>query len=216
MTTNQLRRQAALAHYYAAPNFCRECGTVILVPEGVKVKLIRIKHFCNRACANRFNNRSRMIPQTERVNRERTRRSHRLLPSVCQHCGQETRSREGRRKLCDTCYRSFRFPDGVTFPERTKQELFARRSSWQSARSSIRNHAHRIYCQSGKPLACLVCGYATHVDIAHLRPVNSFPDAATIHEINDISNLIPLCPNHHWELDNGILSRACLESLRGS
>lgn len=25
-------------------------------------------------------------------------------------------------------------------------------------------------------------------------------------EINDINNLIGLCPNHHWELDHNLLS----------
>jgi predicted restriction endonuclease len=24
-------------------------------------------------------------------------------------------------------------------------------------------------------------------------------------EVNDLSNLVYLCPNHHWELDNGII-----------
>ena len=32
-----------------------------------------------------------------------------------------------------------------------------------------------------------------------------FDDNNTIAEINDISNLIGLCPNHHWEYDNGLL-----------
>ena len=27
----------------------------------------------------------------------------------------------------------------------------------------------------------------------------------TIEEINNINNLIGLCPNHHWEYDNGLL-----------
>lgn len=32
-----------------------------------------------------------------------------------------------------------------------------------------------------------------------------FDDEALVKEINDIENLVPLCPNHHWEFDNKIL-----------
>src|SRR5437773_359356 len=129
MTTNQLRRQVALEHYYAAPNYCRECGVVIRVPEGVKITTIRVKFFCNRICANRFNNRLRVAPLPKQKNRERPRRSNRILGSICQRCGTETFSRDGRRKYCDSCYWQYRFPDGIRFPNRTKGELFARRAS---------------------------------------------------------------------------------------
>jgi len=38
--------------------------------------------------------------------------------------------------------------------------------------------------------------------------VSDFPDAALIAEINDIANLVALCPNHHWEFDHGVLTLA--------
>ena len=37
------------------------------------------------------------------------------------------------------------------------------------------------------------------------RPVSEFYENTPIFEINSITNLIALCPNHHWEYDNGIL-----------
>lgn len=52
---------------------------------------------------------------------------------------------------------------------------------------------------------CDICGYSNHVEIAHLRAVASFPDSATIREVNSRDNVMGLCPNHHWEFDNGIL-----------
>jgi predicted restriction endonuclease len=115
-------------------------------------------------------------------------------------------SSEGRRKYCEQCYQLYRFPEGIRFEEATKGDLFRRRCNWQSARSSIRNHASRVFAQSGLPLVCHICGYFHHVQIAHRRPVSDFPDSAIMKEINDIANLIALCPNHHWELDHGILN----------
>ena len=46
---------------------------------------------------------------------------------------------------------------------------------------------------------CVVCEYEVHVEAAHLTPK---------HELSDdrVENGAPLCPNHHWELDNGNLS----------
>ena len=47
--------------------------------------------------------------------------------------------------------------------------------------------------------------YNKHIEIAHKKAVSDFDDSATIAEINDINNLIALCPNCHWEFDNGLL-----------
>jgi hypothetical protein len=84
----------------------------------------------------------------------------------------------------------------------TKGDLFNRRKNYQSARSTIRDHANDIYCKSHTTLACERCGYDKHIEVAHRRSVSSFPSTAFIAEINDPSNLIGLCPNCHWEFDN--------------
>lgn len=84
----------------------------------------------------------------------------------------------------------------------TKEELFSRRENYQSARSSIRKNATDTYKNSDKPKCCLVCGYSKTYEVAHIKGVADFNGNSLISEINDISNLIALCPNHHWEYDN--------------
>jgi hypothetical protein len=64
---------------------------------------------------------------------------------------------------------------------------------------------HHVRHFSPKFDSCAVCGYDKHVETAHIKAVASFPDTATIREINAPSNLVGLCPNHHWEFDNGLL-----------
>lgn len=88
---------------------------------------------------------------------------------------------------------------------KTKGELLNNRKNYQSYRSSIRKIAENIYKSSGKPCCCAKCGYSTHIEIAHIKPVSDFENSTTIAEINSIDNLIALCPNHHWEYDHGIL-----------
>jgi predicted restriction endonuclease len=52
---------------------------------------------------------------------------------------------------------------------------------------------------------CAICGYDLHIDICHIKPIKDFPDDAYIADINNTTNLIALCKNHHWELDHGLL-----------
>lgn len=51
-------------------------------------------------------------------------------------------------------------------------------------------------------LPCAKCGYEKHVELAHIQPLSSFPDSASLGEIHASTNVIQLCPNCHWELDN--------------
>lgn len=87
----------------------------------------------------------------------------------------------------------------------TKSELKDRYTSILDIHSTIRQHSRKIYEKSNKPKICFVCGYDLHVDICHINDVQSFQDNITMKEINDITNLIALCKNHHWEFDNGYL-----------
>jgi hypothetical protein len=89
--------------------------------------------------------------------------------------------------------------------DKTKQELFENRKNWQSARSAIQKNARSVYFDNTISPKCEKCGYTHHVEVAHIKPVSEFSETATIREINSIDNLIGLCPNHHWEYDNGIL-----------
>lgn len=89
--------------------------------------------------------------------------------------------------------------------DKTKGELFSSRKNWQSARSAIRKLAEAAFKESNPSPKCAICGYHHHVEVAHIKAVSQFEDSATIREINSIDNLIGLCPNHHWEYDNGIL-----------
>lgn len=69
----------------------------------------------------------------------------------------------------------------------------------------IRRLSRNKYLASDKPKCCVVCGYDTHFDVAHIKDIKSFSDDSLISDVNSIDNLIALCKNHHWEFDNGLL-----------
>ena len=176
----KILRAQSIKLYNASPNMCLLCKEPIPVRDGERVAEVRRRKFCTRSHAASFNNVGRCrVPKKVHL---------------CLGCGSTIRLGS---KLCKLCC-------GSKLHTTSKGELFARRKNWQSARSSIRRHAALVYAASGLPMQCAFCKYDRHVDIAHLRPVSSFPDSATIVEINALSNLIPLCPNHHWEHDHGM------------
>ena len=97
--------------------------------------------------------------------------------------------------------------------EMTKGELLLNRSSYQSYRSAIRKDADKTFKKEDGNCACCICGYNKHVQIAHIKPVSSFKETDLIGEINNIKNLVPLCPNHHWEYDNDKMDAQDLEKI---
>jgi len=71
--------------------------------------------------------------------------------------------------------------------------------------SHARGHARKHALSSAIPHRCTVCGYTTHVQVCHIKALSEFPESASTAEINSDYNLTYLCPNHHWEFDNGYL-----------
>ena len=87
--------------------------------------------------------------------------------------------------------------------ERTLKESEIRKDAGKYQR--IRNNAQTIVNKAGIERKCFVCGYKKHVEVCHKKGIGSFSPDTKIKQINDLSNLILLCPTHHWELDHGLL-----------
>jgi hypothetical protein len=178
-----VERERAIERYYQNPNYCKQCGNLIKVRENERVADVKMKVFCNHSCRAIYYNVSRKKP----------------INNCCPICKKKI---SPYAKYCREHHR-IEMPDYRGL--KTKGELFKSRKNYQSARSAIRQHAELVYARSGKQKVCKICGYSNHAEISHIKSVSSFPDTALISEINDINNLIALCPNHHWEFDNGLL-----------
>lgn len=85
----------------------------------------------------------------------------------------------------------------------TKKEFFEIKGVYYKFRAIIRRHAHYVYNKNGGEQQCKICGYDKHVEVCHIKSVSSFEENDLIVEINSFENLVGLCPNHHWEFDNG-------------
>lgn len=93
----------------------------------------------------------------------------------------------------------------ISLEDSRKIDLFIRSKNWQSARSTIQQAARNKYRNSNKSKICVICGYDKYYEVCHINSVSNFDNDTLIGEINNLDNLIALCPNCHWEFDNGLL-----------
>ena len=190
----QITRNYYIDLYNDNPNYCKQCGKIIPVNDRQKPSAIKKKKFCDRSCAAKFNN----------VGKNRWADKPRVTTDICKVCGKVIHLKPCptgsmvRRSICDTCYVG-------RLHKKTKDEVFQDADHWMTARATITKDAQRSFKKSGRERRCAVCGYKIHTHVCHIRDIKDFPGDATISEINDISNLVTLCPNHHWEFDHGLL-----------
>jgi 5-methylcytosine-specific restriction endonuclease McrA len=147
--------------------------------------------FCSKSCSASFNNK---------LYRKRN------LEGSCKSCGESISS---ARTYCSAKCRVSSGVGGATispfsevYISRTKGDIRGSRSYQKSSR--IRDHARQVV--KDREQICQNCGYSKHVHTCHITPILSFSDSATIGEINSHTNLVILCPNCHWEFDNGQLN----------
>lgn len=175
-----------IKEYNNNPNYCLNCGKPILWIEGGPVlSSVKEKKFCNRSCAAIYNN----------THREKKK-------YYCEKCG--TLIAEGfnnytGRRLCDDCN-----PNKMDWSKITYGEAKTKRT--YQVNSRIRELARTAYEKSDKPKKCVHCGYDKYYEIHHIKNISSFDDSTPVSEINNLDNLIALCPNCHWEIEHGIFS----------
>lgn len=174
---------------------CPVCNEAFETLGGTKEKTL-----CSRNCSNLLF-----------AQRAQEKRNVKKVELLCLKCGTNPvpigkNGRSRPNKVCHTCapHNMDKNPLKIAITRQTKGDLFAKSKSWQSARSTLQGHARSVLVFTRK-LRCHLCGYAKHVHTSHIKPVSTFSDDTLIGIINHPDNLVPLCPNHHWEFDAGLL-----------
>lgn len=140
--------------------------------------------FCSRSCS--------AISTNKAVHR-------RKLTRRCRGCNKLVRA---DRMYCPGCIQLGRHKSGHTHISLARLDTYSKGTD-ANRYCSIRANAK--ICAKVLPNKCAVCGYDKHVQVAHIKSISQFPPDTLVATINDIRNLIKLCPNHHWELDHGQL-----------
>lgn len=135
-------------------------------------------HFCCRSCAATYNNKIF-----------------------------KKRKPEGKCLICNipissSLRRCFKHKRTLRPLDTTIEDLLNKRGSPTNLYAAIRDHARQIAKRYNLLNKCKVCNYNTHVVTCHIKPISSYSKDTLISVVNDVTNLIGLCPNHHWELDH--------------
>ena len=69
----------------------------------------------------------------------------------------------------------------------------------------IRQVARNFKIKEGKPKLCSICGFKHHVEVCHIKAISSFSTDTKISVVNNLNNLIYLCPNHHYMFDHDLI-----------
>lgn len=169
--------------YNLNPNICLNCGQPILCSDNEKLSNVRRKKFCNLSCSATYH-----------------RKNKQKKGYYCQKCGNLIGygyEEFHRRKYCDACH-----PNNVDWSKKTYKEMKQVRN--YQINSRIRELARNKFNKEHPNAKCMICGYDKHIEIHHIKSISTFPDDALISEINSDSNLVALCPNCHWEVENGV------------
>ena len=169
---------------------CQQCGKEI-PPRAGRKTCNKGRKFCCKPCYWKNIKGSAFGVQQKRK------------PRFCKHCGKETThlpkvGSGSKRTVCDDCLLP-RFTRDIN--DTLKKDV---------SKGVIKLHAKVVLDQTHKPKICVICGYNLHVERCHIKAISSFPTNTRLGIINSPDNLIYCCPNHHWELDHGILPKETL------
>ena len=110
--------------------------------------------------------------------------------SYCLKCKEEYNNRFDNQTIADVIYTQHNKANAFSLI-RTRARAIAKKQQW---------------------ISCRNCKYNKHIQIAHIVAIAEFPEDTLVSIVNSIDNLVPLCPNCHWELDNGDLTLARIDS----
>lgn len=167
----------AVERYRASPVICRHCKEIVPLRPGVKPSEIKRLKFCSRSCAAKHNNLAGFA-------QKRFKKPRKII--LCRRCNAPVMV--PRRVFCTSC-------------NKTRSILVTLGNKPIGKCTPAQRSIHAKFIMRAVPRVCR-CGYAKHVEVCHIRAVRSFPKETLLREVNDIDNLLHLCPNCHWEFDH--------------
>ena len=174
----------SMKHNTSTNGICQKCQQPF-------IKKTYNQKFCNFNCGNSF----------------RAKRWSENNKNVCKQCGD---SIHFQSEYCVECYRKDK-SDNAESRNFTLRQVhkhasnLGRHPSWVN--SEVRTYA-RSWNKHLKGLPCQKCAYNKHTEFCHITAITAFNLSTKLSIINAPENLFILCPNCHWEFDNGLLNQA--------
>mgnify|MGYP000873201064 CR=1 FL=1 len=142
--------------------------------------------YCSRSCSAKYTNTH--FPKRK------------LTQTYCKHCGANLnrKNTNDQRTVCDDCKPNIN-------DTKTLGDLIYHNHHKSSAFALVRSRARSILNRERITKECIICKYNLHVEVCHIKAISLYSLDTLVSEINNLNNLVYLCPNHHWEFDNKLL-----------
>lgn len=174
---------------------CKTCEKEVKKSSSVIRRNKTGNFFCNQKCSSAHNNKGVIR------NPKKTR--------VCNRCDKEYQTISSgedihtSKLICRECASI-----NIDYKSMAKGEYEKTLSETAKKNASLNTHIRAFnnsWNKDLKSLPCQKCSYHKHVELAHIKAVRLFTKNDLLSDINSSDNLLALCPNCHWEFDNGHL-----------
>jgi predicted nucleic acid-binding Zn ribbon protein len=179
------RMQKALEKYYANPVKCKNCLSVIEVPEGGKPSEIKTRKFCSHACSAKFNNQGK----TRHHKGNTCRVCNKLILAQQNFCSKDCREILYSKNKKERVKKSGKYV--ISWRQRTKLRA--------------------VFYKGG---CCQICGYDKSVRALQFHHYITGEKDFSISRVskswqaikNELDKCILLCANCHAEVHEGLFS----------
>lgn len=174
-----------LQNYNKNPKECLNCKENIIFKKGDKLHKFKKRKFCSLECSRNYTSKTK-----SKFN-------------YCVKCNIKVRKES---TLCRTCFNITNNP----INERTLKSFIGGEKYLSTKCQSIRKDA-RKKMQKWFPIDIRKCKYCNNDDfkevleVHHIKGILQFDYNTKIKEINNIDNMIWVCPSHHSMIEKGLL-----------
>jgi len=148
---------------------------------------------------------------------ERARTKYAANPKICKGCGasiplpesgipSDLRNKTHCSKSCSDAHRKrITFWGEDNLPPTLRLSTIPFKKKGEVKVQDLRQHAKKVYRSYSRECKCELCGIELPYlpEVAHIMPVAAWTNDALLLEINQLSNLIGLCPSDHKSFDLG-------------
>lgn len=178
---------------------CKNCGKSKRVTKNEYNKNVTKNFFCDNSCAAIFNNKKRGSDIIwEKNENGKTKRGY----NVCPNCGN---LKAYTSKLCLECSNK----EKRLIKEKTLGYFIEGEKYLTTKCAEIRKDAKRTLIESGAEKVCAYCHnheFDDILEVHHIKGILEHDKNVKISVINDVNNLVWLCPNHHTMLERGLIT----------
>ena len=190
---NEKNYEKGIADYLASPKPCKNCSKpipLVFWRNRYWPSISKRRTYCNHACAASYTGHAypKRKPQVVRQ---------------CQECKRDIVGVRKDRNWKGSYHKPYHPECYKTVTERALEQPISSVKDKTTITCMARNFMIRLF---GPDLECWVCGYAKIVETCHIKAIKDFPPTTLLKVVNDIDNLLLLCPNHHKELDRHMMA----------